>query len=85
MLENLKSKISGIPLPEKYDQYYITKYSFPKGLNTVKGITKVNRKYSNTKKNKSENLFRLRRDKKNGTYYLKTKKNRIIEGFRGLN
>ena len=70
MLENLKSKISGIPVPDRYNQYYITKYSFPKGLAAVKGI----RRNARTASQKNAK-FDLKR-KKNGTYYLKSKHKR---------
>ena len=33
-------KISGLPNPSLYDQYYINKYSFPKGLIAVKKAEK---------------------------------------------
>jgi len=34
-LEN-KERLSGFPNPTKYNQYFVNKYSFPKGLNCIK-------------------------------------------------
>lgn len=80
----MKSRISGIPFPEKYDKYYITKYSLPKGLNAVKNEKKNRHNHTTNPKFYQTSLFNLKKDKKDGTFYLKARKKKQLEGFRGF-
>ena len=82
MIENIKSKVSGIPLPQKYNKYYITKYSLPKGLTAVKQETK--KKIPVRPKFQNQQLVNLRKNKKDGTFYLNASKRKKLDGFRGF-
>jgi hypothetical protein len=75
-------EILGFPQPQKYDKYYITKYSLPKGLNAVKAET--HEKLNQTVHPKKREEFGLKRNKKDGTFYLKSRKRKNNEGFRGF-
>lgn len=48
MVENSmhNERVSGYPKPELYDQHYINKYAFPKGLSSYKKVNKQKQKLS---------------------------------------
>lgn len=71
----------GCPQPKKYDKYYITKYSLPKGLNAVR--IDQNEKLNQTMYPKKHEEFGLKQNKRDGTFYLKSRKRKKLEGFRG--
>lgn len=64
----MRSKVTGIPDPEKYDKYYITKYSFPKGLWAVKTGPKPRHIHMENPKYSQNDLVKMsRKHKRNNT------------------